>query len=74
MGIYYIPCKSCQKVFPWFSGNLDQRCGDCTKIPYKDEAVARILEAQASPPDPNAPTDPDEFLKWLNTADTDSKS
>jgi LSD1 subclass zinc finger protein len=29
MGLYPIDCVSCKKPFMWFSGCLDQRCGDC---------------------------------------------
>jgi hypothetical protein len=29
MGLYAIPCRECGKLFMWFSGNMDQRCGDC---------------------------------------------
>jgi len=31
MGLYAIDCFLCHKPFLWFSGNLDQRCGDCQK-------------------------------------------
>ena len=31
MGLYWIPCRKCEKTFYWFSGNMDQRCPDCIK-------------------------------------------
>lgn len=31
MGLYAIDCPTCDKPFMWFSGNMDQRCGDCQK-------------------------------------------
>jgi hypothetical protein len=37
------------------------------KDPYQPEAVKRILKAKNSPSDPSAPTDPSEFLAWLNS-------
>lgn len=68
MGIYYIPCRTCGKTFAWFSGSLDQRCGECAGSPYKDEAVARILQAQASPPEASF-TSTDELMEWLHAPD-----
>jgi len=54
------------------------KCG-ATELPsdkrsYRPEAVKRILAASYAPPDPNAPTDPDEFLEWLNTTSGEVKS
>jgi len=40
------------------------------KDPYQAAAVRRILKAKNAPPDPRAPTDPDEFIKWLNSEDS----
>lgn len=33
MGLYAIDCPECKKPFMWFSGNSDQRCSECRKIP-----------------------------------------
>jgi len=29
MGIFWINCIECKKLFQWWSGNLDQRCEEC---------------------------------------------
>lgn len=31
MGLYYLPCAICKKVFAWFSGTALQLCSDCVK-------------------------------------------
>jgi hypothetical protein len=41
--------------------------GSTRQAPYRAAAVKRILKAKNSPSDPSAPTDPTEFLAWLNT-------
>jgi len=42
MGLYWIPCRACQKVFYWFSGNMDQRCPECKAkdLPKQDPLPA----------------------------------
>lgn len=37
MGLYPIECSVCEKVFMWFSGNLDQRCQNCQKNNVTEE-------------------------------------
>jgi quercetin dioxygenase-like cupin family protein len=29
MGLYTVPCRQCDTMFLWFSGDLDQRCTTC---------------------------------------------
>lgn len=33
---------------------------------YNPEMVERLLRLEKLPPDPDAPEDPDELMKWLN--------
>lgn len=47
--------------------------GSKRKDPYRPEAVKRILAARDAAPDPNAPTDPDEFMEWLHAPETEVK-
>jgi hypothetical protein len=40
MGLYPMDCPQCGKGHLWFSGNLDQRCGDCQgalTTPFKEK-------------------------------------
>jgi hypothetical protein len=45
MGMYAIPCKTCGKQFMWFSGFMDQRCGECQKAA---EDRKKLADSQAS--------------------------
>ena len=43
MGLYTIPCPVCGMAHTWFSGNLDQRCGDCRELFPLTEAERAAL-------------------------------
>lgn len=46
MGIYEIGCPVCKKPYLWFSGNADQRCGECKKMSDKPREADVALETE----------------------------
>jgi hypothetical protein len=61
--VHELPCARCRHADePTQSTPASQ---SETEDGYKPEAVERILAAKNAPRDPSAPTDPKEFLKWL---------
>lgn len=51
MGLYPINCRECGHAFLWFSGNLDQRCGDCRKADIKPD-IKPDIKADTPPAEP----------------------
>ena len=42
MGVYVVNCGTCGQPFSWFSGNLDQRCSQCSTNEALNETLEKI--------------------------------
>lgn len=45
MGLITIYCPQCNKAHLWFSGNIDQRCKECTDAYPATKVAYRAVEA-----------------------------